>query len=112
MQSALPLPSLAERVCLRALTLVVDTEPCAERPATNPPAAAAEPPSSSAADSSAVASAAALPAASVPAASVPAASVPAAPAPREVTAPLRHHCCQLLLSLFTLDALSWTCFKV
>jgi hypothetical protein len=107
MQSALPLPSLAERVCLRALTLVVDTEPCAERPATNPPAAAAEPPSSSAADSSAVASAAAL-----PAASVPAASVPAAPAPREVTAPLRHHCCQLLLSLFTLDALSWTCFKV
>ena len=107
MQSALPLPSLAERVCLRALTLVVDTEPCAERPATNPPAAAAEPPSSSAADSSAVASAAAL-----PAASVPAASAPAAPAPREVTAPLRHHCCQLLLSLFTLDALSWTCFKV
>ena len=107
MQSALPLPSLAERVCLRALTLVVDTEPCAERPATNPPAAAAEPPSSSAADSSAVASAAAL-----PAASVPAASVPAAPAPREVSAPSRHHCCQLLLSLFTLDALSWTCFKV
>ena len=107
MQSALPLPSLAERVCLRALTLVVDTEPCAERPAINTPAAAAEPHSSSAADSSAVASAAAL-----PAASVPAASVPAAPAPREVSAPSRHHCCQLLLSLFTLDALSWTCFKV
>lgn len=81
----LRLPLLAERVCLRALTLIVDAGP----PPPPPTAAPAN------ASSSCISP-----------------QHPAAEGSTGMQTSLRQQTCRLLLGLFALDALSWTCFKV